>query len=286
MTEPRFDNSMLTWFAQDCPFKYMLRYVHGLVPNKREMALEFGKTTHEMCDKMFGGASLEDAKKVFEAFEDNYDEDGVTLLDEKRTKQVGLILTQGYYEQYSNQPFDEVSFVEKYMEIDFPSFKYGGRIDKIIKWMFGTCPVDHKTTTSYLQDYFRDVDKKHQFTGYIDICRQSYEGVSSLLVDAIYVPKLLKTKPPRMEFDRKLTERSEFQIQLWRKWVVKTVENIQRAMESGYWQKFDNCCTSWNRLCPYKGLCDLEMSDEEIVAIGKESIDYRVEMWEPWREDK
>lgn len=286
----RFDNSKLTCFAQDCEFKYFLRYENNIVPaNLREMALEFGKRAHSMCDKMFAGESLDKALEVWGSFEDAVDEESGKLLDERRTKRAGELLAKEYYATWENSPFEEVLSIEQWLEMNFKDFIFGGRIDKRVRWMFGVTPIDHKTTTGYLSEYFDDAAKKHQYTGYVTICKEHFEdSADSLLLDVMYVPKFLKTKEPQTDFKRVLTDRTAFQIAKWKKFVDATVHDIWRARERGIWRKFDNCCKSWNKKCPYMttanrtGLCDLEMSNQEIVEFAKTSVDYKVEEWKPW----
>ena len=149
--------------------------------------------------------------------------------------------------------------------------------------------MDHKTTSKFLSASVKTIGIKHQFTGYIEIVRQHFEGgIDSLLVDAIHVPRPLKTKVPALDFDRVLTARTEFEIECWKKWVWQTVKYIREAELTGHYRQFDNCCDSWNTECSYKELCELykTMSLSDVIEFAKQSVDYEIKAWEPWKDIK
>lgn len=277
MTKEYYDNSMLTCFAQDCEFYYMLKYEHCIVPNRIEPATQFGKGIHAMVDKMFEKKSLAES---IEAFRELVPMD----LDDKRTVALGELITRDYYLKYENQPFDEIVSIEGWKEIEIDDFVFGGKIDKVIKWHLGTMAFDTKTTSKYLSQYVKTFDIKHQFTGYIAVCREHYENVSGLLVDCVFVPRPLKTKATETAFDRVITYRNESEIDEWRRFVIKTVGDIRQAQKSGFYRQFDNYCDAWNRECEYKQLCELYRSVgvADVVEFAKSSVDYKVEAWRPW----
>ncbi len=281
MNKEYYDNSMLTCFAQECEFKYMLKYEHCIVPNRIEAATQFGKGIHSMVDAMFEKRPLEEGITAFKTLVPEN-------LDDKRTVALGELITRDYYSRYANQPFDEIVSIEGWKEIEINDFIVGGKIDKVVKWHLGTMAFDTKTTSKYLAQYTKTFDIKHQFTGYITICKEHYENVSGLLVDCVFVPRPLKTKPPETSFDRVIVYRNENEIDEWRKFVIKTVETIRWARETGFYRKFDNDCDSWNRECPYKQLCELSrsMPVSEVIEFAKSSVDYKIEAWKPWEVEK
>jgi hypothetical protein len=143
--EEIYDNSKLVGFSEECERKYYYKYVENLVPKRAEAALGFGQGIHAMCDEKFKGESLE---KGLAAFRATYPES----LDEKRTVALGEQITRDYYQRYENEPFDEVMFVEGWKEITLEGgIRVGGRIDKLVKWVYGITPIDHKTSSKYLR---------------------------------------------------------------------------------------------------------------------------------------
>jgi hypothetical protein len=281
MSEEIYDNSKLVCFSEECEAKYFFKYEKNLVPNAPEAALAFGQGIHAMCDQKFKGKALE---KGLSAFLTAYPKS----LDEKRTVALGEQICRDYYQRYENEPFDEVIFVEGWKEIVLEGgIRIGGRIDKLVKWLYGITPVDHKTSSKYLSQAILALRMKYQFTGYLKILKEYMEGVGdSLLVDLIHVPRPLKTKVAQTDFCRELTPRGEFDYKRWEEWVVRTVEGIRRAREDGVYRCFDNDCDSWNRVCPYKVLCEMPMGMEDTAAWAKKRVEeWKVSEWKPWEED-
>lgn len=279
MTE-RYDNSMLACFLEQCPRKYFFEYEHQLVSPKSQAAPTFGRGIHRAGDVFFTGGTVDEAIAAFKSLVPT------DLDEEKRTLENAEAIIRGYYKEYNGSisPFTEVLGVEKGLLVDFGDFEFFGLLDKVVNWAYGITALDHKTTSLYLSNYGKTVQPKHQYTGYIYLLRELYENAWGLVVDAIHVGKKLKSGW-RTEYTRFLTTRGEWEIDEWKKWVRASVKGIRQARESNEWLMFTNECTAFNSACPYKPLCEVPyQSLEETLAYAKQSGDYFVRVWEPWKE--
>jgi len=245
-------------------------------------ALVYGKAIHKACDCFFMGLSLKDAIK---AFSEIMPKDFVPA-DEKRTIKMAHTIIREYYNQYANQPIDEVLGIEKTLKCEIAGVDFYGRIDKIVKWAYGISVLDHKTTTSYMSQFVERVDRSHQYTGYIHMMNELYpdDEKYGCIVDAIHIPRPLKTKPSVPAFERPIVIRSPEQIEDWKQWVNKCDNDIKWCQVQNVWPEEMMSCYSWNRPCPFMSICEIPSSLEKKVEYLKDSIDYEDYEWAPWDE--
>jgi len=75
------------------------------------------------------------------------------------------------------------------------------------------------------------------------------------------------------------------QIEEWKGWVKKGVNRLLRLQEFGRWDKFDNDCAKWNRVCPYYVVCQLPVGQQEALEMLLGDPDFEIRKWEPWNEN-
>ena len=278
----RTSYSKLSCFDQECERMYWYKYENQIIPKGKEGPLIFGSAIHKAIDEMFRGKGLDEMLKTFERETEGRD------CDEKRTLSSGKNILTRYYKEYREQHFDEILEIEKKHSIEIvptgencDKIIFTGVVDKIIRWPYGVSGIDHKTTTGYLGQFLNGADTSYQFTGYIALLKDLYSDTWGMIVDAIYVPRLLKPAKdgtPRFQdvgLERSLVTKSHWAIEEWKQWVRGVVERI---LSSEVRLKRRGSCYHWNRECPYMELCDMEWEDDEnLIEFAKNSVNYIVE---------
>lgn len=88
--------------------------------------------------------------------------------DDYRTKEKALRLLAQYFSKYGKDPQWEVIFTETAFEVVDPSidFKWGGRIDLVVRWQGRLWIVDHKTTSAFDKNWWDQFFPDTQTAGY------------------------------------------------------------------------------------------------------------------------
>jgi len=263
---------------QKCARSFYFRDVRHLVNTGRRAPLEFGSGIHEACDQFFLGKPVEDA---IEAFRKLVPED----LDEKRTVATGEAIIRDYYREYAEQPFEVIS-VEGMYHTELPgSIDYYGKIDKVLKWHYGISAMDHKTTSIYLAQYTKMAEYTHQFPGYAYILREQYgDEAHDFLVDAIHVPRALKSGEVKTQFTRIPINYTDHHFDEWKTWVTATVGLMNQCEDNNTYPQERARCSDFNSTCEYAELCALPMSHEAQGDVGETTEGFEIEPWEPWNE--
>lgn len=281
----KIDYSMLCEYHK-CNRKFWLHYMCDLINIHGRAALEFGSGIHVGCDVMFKGGTIEEA---IAAFKEIVPED----LDAKRTVENGSEILREYYKEYVAQPFDEViatesSFMTKILDpLTGETHEYWGKIDKIVRWAMGITVIDHKTTSMYMANFVKTIDRAHQFTGYIKIVQEKFKDAYGLLVDAIHVPKRLKNGTLNTQFTRIPSSRIDHDFDEWEKWVLTTIRRIQLDKKENVWAKADipEICHGFNTTCPYSELCAMPYPIDQLVDYAMTTGNFKIQKWEPWKEE-
>lgn len=273
--------------ADNCLRYYFFKHVMHLVNLFRQGPLQFGSAIHESMDVFYQGKPLEDAINAFLAVMPLDEFDEPKDIDDKRTIKCGKTIIRDYYTTYEDQPIDEIMSIEKMYNIILKApwgeeIIYWSKIDKLIRWAYGVTMVDHKTTSYYLSKFEDMVDDTHQYTGYIYTLKQDYPDAHGGLVDAIHVPKPLKTKDLQTQFARYTVSKNDHDFDEWKMWVFDTIERIMKAEKTGNWPQSKSRCHDYNRRCDYIELCRMPINLEEAVHQAMRSGDFKVEAWQPW----
>lgn len=269
----KYDYSMLDDFAR-CPLYYYFAHILHRRKIKSDAAQQYGKYIGKACDCFFRGEPLE---KALGEFLLGVPED----LDEKRTLKTAELIIREYYNRYKLQPFDEIMGAELMLNLPInDEILFWGRLDKLIKWAYGISAIDHKTTSYYISEYVKRIDRMYQFTGYNALLKSLFPDSYGVIVDIIYIPRPLKTKPIEPQFDRVTVIKNEKQIEDWKHWVC----NLHNQIKNGICFEQYRSCYDYNKACPYLSVCENPISLEEKTVYIRESIDFEDYIWQPWEE--
>lgn len=273
-----FDYTSLSTFLR-CRKRYYWRFVRGLVGKQPQTAPEFGKAIHKALDTWY---KTHDPVQTITTFNTNFIENPA---DEKRTIRVGEKLLHLYMEKYAHEGFKilatELPFC---VPIKDKGFNLIGRIDKILDWDGACYVMDHKTTSRLGYEFFYKIKPNMQFDGYIWAARQlGYPTCSGIVLDALLVAKglcipaqLAKLQP----LGRDHSTRTDKELEDYINKICFIVEDIRKCYETGVWyENTESCCDFIS--CPYRTICKEEKSLHERIA----AVDYKVEMWDPRKEE-
>lgn len=268
--------------CRKCPRYFYLRDVVGLQNTGKRTPLQYGTGIHKACDMRFADKPVDEA---IAAFKKIVPED----LDEKRTVATGIQIIRDYYKEYATQPFDEVLGIELMEKVDLTApdgteIEYYCKLDKLVKWIYGITPIDHKTTSIYIAQYTKMAESTHQYTGYIYTIQQKYPDAHDLLIDAIHIPRALKSGEVKTQFTRIPVARTEEHFREWKDWVYLAVSQMQKfAAEDNYPQEKARCW-DFNSACEFKELCDMPIDHHAQAEQGMKHEGFIIEPWEPWNE--
>lgn len=274
-----------------CPQKYAYRYEEHLVPQGEDSsALSFGLAIHAALESVYRGSGFdlvpcpcgasciyckgEQVPQLAAQFLSTYPEDPE---DERnpRTRNRGLELLELYLTRWRREPFT-VQACEVPFELDFPDFKYIGRMDLIVRWDNAILPVDHKTTSRFGDAFDRQFKLSTQISGYIVATRLvTGEPVSQAMINALRVTSKLSADD---SFQRIITTRTPEDIARWHMEVASAMNRIREYRETNFWPRHaPYACMSYNSICPYYNLCAAGAATR---ATLKESA-YDIKPWDP-----
>jgi hypothetical protein len=126
---------------------------------------------------------------------------------------------------------------------------YTGRADMIAEFAGGKYAYDEKTATSLGAQWANQWDMRSQFTGYCWASRQSGMPLNGVIVRGV---SILKTKYDTMQA---ISYRPDWFIDRWLEQVVRDLQNMIRAWESGVWDfNLDHACEEYGG-CAFKKVC-------------------------------
>jgi hypothetical protein len=270
----KVDFSMLNEYER-CPRRYFWRYEEQKIKIGAQAPLLFGTAIHLAMDSWYMDKNIE---KAIQLFKDNYPQN----LDEKRTVECGEVLIREYAKTYANQPFEEIIATEKQYEMPLTDeLVFVGKLDKIIKWVYGLTAIDHKTTSLYLSTYVPVAETSWQYTGYDALLKNHYSTAWGVLVDILHVPAHLwdKEKKPRTAFERVLLTKSPFETAQWQEWVQDVANLISENRKVKKWRKNMGECYSYNSQCSYLDFCLLPVPFSEQIQLMNENPMYETAEW-------
>ncbi len=272
------DNTMASCF-NTCPFRFYIRHVRHLVSiDSTPIALIFGSAIHSALEVLYL-ADLDKERdrtnlweKVQAAFLDNFPEDNPG--DNKRTRENGIQILEGYVKKWLPETF-KVKAVELAGAIELASdclFAY--RMDLVVEYMGGIYMVEHKTTSNM---NWLTPNPNHQISGYIFSGRVMGYDIDGAVLNMlmVYSPKTKIKLEDR--YHRLITTRNEVQLDEWKHYILYTKHQIDGFIKSGWFPKYTHSC--WN--CTYKDLCN---SSEKAFEHMASSL-YKIERWEPWKQE-
>lgn len=132
---------------------------------------------------------------------------------------------------------------------------FAGRSDMVCEFAGGIYIEDDKTTSQLGATWSKQWDLRSQFTGYCWAARQSNIPVTGVLVRGV---SILKTK---YDTQQALTYRANWEMDRWLAQVVRDIERMKVAWETGYWDyALDEACTQYGG-CSLQRVCKSESPD-------------------------
>ena len=280
------DSSMLKTFM-DCPSKFYLRYVLGLVkstPDHAENAkFDWGTCWHFVMDAFYSnGRSLKDG---LVALEKNYPEYITPTTDKRgRSKERMVEAFFAFTEHWASQDEEyEILRGEQFFDVysDEEDLRWAGRMDQIRR-RTRTNKIrvwDFKTSSAMGDLYFTSHELGFQFPGYVwgaDLLIPG-EDIEEITVDVMY----MVTRS--FEFFRRTFRYDAFRKAEW----VRNVRNILGRMERmlddhlynpGMWELNWNECTRYGP-CTYLGVHNIAPRGDTRLQIL--SNDFMQRWWDP-----
>lgn len=283
------DSTIISAFTA-CPQKAFRTYVQHWKPVTESVHLVAGGAFAkglEIARKAFHAESLsaEDAiAKGTIALLEHYGEFECPADSKKNPdRMVGALLY--YFEQYPLE-FDQAKphlFDSGELGIEF-SFSiplpinhpvtgqpilYTGRCDEIVDYNGAVYTLDDKTTSSLGASWANSWEMRGQFSGYNFAARAHGLPVAGTLVRGV---SILAKSYQTMET---ITYRSDYELDLWYKQLIRTIERMIKCWEDGFWDfAFGDACGSYGG-CNMVPVC--KASDPIPVLVTQ----FRQSVWDP-----
>lgn len=280
--KPWVDSSKINCFRL-CPRKYYWRYVLDIVPLDSESTdLAFGSAIHAGLEAFYKGEGflpVEDSsrwaqngkiRKMFKDFLDRFPEH---LENKFKTRQNGLLLLAHYAENWKGESVKVIS-VEQTGKIDMGDFVYVTKMDLCVEDETGIHPWDHKTASRFDALFESSFKLDIQITGYIYGVRRLYSSPSrKAIINALRPEKNINAD----SFLRKLTFRTDEELDRWEREVRFVLKEIQHCEDEGIWPMHNYACFAYYRECEYRALCiSSNVQRPELIERA-----YKKEAWEP-----
>jgi hypothetical protein len=269
-----WDSTSLGYLKQ-CPRLYQYIIIDGWEPRDESIHLRFGIEYHkalENYDKLISqglthdDAVLEVVREILYSTHD-WDPDPTTPAGAKKNKRSLVATVVWYLDEYEEDaavvyerpdgtPAVELSFR---FELDYGPISLGGEVmyvlcghlDKVVKFNDEFLGLDHKTTSRPLSDwYFVQYEPNNQMSFYTISTKVVFNvPIKGIIVDAARVDP---DKPP--EFQRRVTYRSDDQLNEWLHDLAKWLHLAERYAVEGYWPQNDTACDKYGG-CRFRGIC-------------------------------
>ena len=148
----------------------------------------------------------------------------------------------------------EFSFLEP-LDIAHPEtgepILYSGRMDMMVEYEGMHLGEDDKTTSQLGASWPRQWDLRSQFTGYVWGAARAGIKLDGFLVRGV---SILKTKYDTLQA---ITYRPQWLIERWYEQLLRDINKMIQAWESGYWDwNLDHACAEYGG-CPFKSVCQM-----------------------------
>ena len=280
------DSSMLKTFM-DCPSKFYLRYVLGLIraaPDHAEMAkFDWGTCWHHVMEAYYSnGYSLKDGLIALEQNYPNYIQPTTDKYKRSKDRMVEAFFAYADHWKSQNDEFDILrheQFFDVYSEEE--DLRWAGRIDQIRRRIRnGHLRIwDFKTSSAMGPLYFTGHELGFQFPGYVWSGDQITPGeeVTEITVDVMYMVTA------KFEFFRRTFRYDSFRKREWIHNVKSIIGRMERLLDEhlynpGAWELNWNECTRYGA-CTYLGVHNsAPQSDSRLRMLGN---DFKVKRWDP-----
>jgi len=126
---------------------------------------------------------------------------------------------------------------------------YSGRFDMLVDYENMKLGEDDKTASQLGASWSRQWDLRSQFTAYVWGAGQAGIKLDGFLVRGV---SILKTKYDTLEA---ITYRPQWQVDRWYETVLRDVDRMLVAWESGVWDfNLDHACAEYGG-CPFRSVC-------------------------------
>lgn len=255
-----------------CPAQYKYKYIDELtLIEKREFQNDslFGSAIHRGLQVHYQGG---DVSKVKEAFKEVYSSD-LSPADEAKSLEGGLLCLEAYIAHYREMDKDW-----RVIETELKDTVLNGEdshnlvVDLIAEHIPSKTIYawDHKTVGAEKMKYgfWKRYELDAQVTMYTEYIRQKYGSCAGFYVNAIAVghrKRMYKGEPAGyyQRFERNLFERSDEQIDAWKKSDSEWRALMDYAMASGSYPKALNGLCGY---CEFQQLC-LSADNEQVKEI-------------------
>ena len=266
-----WDSTSLGAF-KECPRKYQLNIVLGLVPRETSVHLTFGLHYHGILERYDHAKSRgqSHAQAVTTAvrygLKVTWDKakGRPWISDDPNKNRFTLIRSVVWYlEQFAEDPVEtiildngkpavELSFR---MELGYTSFTgepylLSGHIDRLGVFNDQVWILDRKTSKSTLgSDFFEKYNPDNQFSIYTLATQVVYKKPAvGLIVDAVQVAVGFS------RFARGLVHRTPAMLEEFHKDIGLWIKQAETYAEMGYWPMNDKSCNNYGG-CPYRHVC-------------------------------
>jgi len=193
----------LTYYSvstfQTCRRKYLHRYVEGLVPVEKALALRFGTLTHQWLEVWHRSRSLAAAQSVIDEACAGRSGDH----DEKQHWNYQTTMLKAYAAEYANEDFEVVALEKEFSGgLTNPatgrssrSFIVRGKVDGIVRRGTEFALLESKTAASISGDYIERLSMDLQILLYSHFVRESLEiPVCSIIYNVLVKPRLVQAE--------------------------------------------------------------------------------------------
>lgn len=186
--------------------------------------------------------------------------------DDYRTKEKALRLLGQYMAHYGRDPHWEVIFTETAFEVVDSNidFKWGGKIDLVVRWNDKLWIVDHKSTTVFDKNWWYQFFPDMQTAGYAWAASHLHgEPIFGAIINMIQVNNNKKEKAPEELFQRKWFMYEPHHIEEWKKQAIDIYERIHvRAFNNEFPPNWHACTNKYGR-CSWYDFCRLRPENRE-----------------------
>jgi hypothetical protein len=179
--------------------------------------------------------------------------------DDYRTKEKAIDLFGKYLAHYGKDPHWQVLFTETAFEIIQPEidFKWGGKIDLVVRWNDKLWIVDHKTTSAFDKNWWLQFFPDMQTAGYAWAASLLHgEPIFGAIINMLQVNNNKKEKSPEELFQRKWFIYEPHHIEEWQQQARRVYQRIAVCEAEGEFPPNWHACTvkkygpcSWNDYC-------------------------------------
>lgn len=276
---------------KECPYKYWLSIVRGLVPKTQRIDLEFGLFLHAGRERYYHGRanrqSHEEALTAALAWTleatFNTDTNRPWTTGDTRKNRLTLVRTLVWYlDRWEQDPLETLMRPDgrPAVELTFrlptglqssngQAFELAGHIDRAATWNGHIYPTDLKTTKQTLSsDYFGHFSPDNQMSLYAWASTQLFQSASrGVIVDAAQIAVTFS------RFERQIIPRSPDQLDEWLQDLAQWLQAAEHYARTARWPQNDKSC----RMCHFRGPCAKPQSVREQWL----AADFQTRLWDP-----